>query len=128
MLKLDIVLLTLRVVFGGMLLFAHGLPKLLSWSDKAETFADPLGVGPAVSLGLAVFAEVFCAAGVMLGVMTRWAAIPCAFTMVVAATVVHAADPWGKKELPLLFLTVFVCLIIAGGGRFALDSLRPKAT
>lgn len=127
MLKLDVVLLTLRVAFGGALLFAHGLPKLLAFSEKAATFADPIGVGPTASLALAVFAEVFCAAAVILGVMTRWAAIPCAFTMAVAALVVHAADPWNKKELPLLFLVSFACLILAGGGRFALDSLRPKA-
>ena len=128
MFRLDLVLLTLRVALGCMMLFGHGLPKLLSFSEKATTFPDPFGFGSMPSLALAVFAEVFCAAGVVLGVMTRWAAIPIAITMATAATIIHANDPWGKKELALVYLVGFLCLIVAGGGRFALDTLRPQST
>ena len=41
----------------------------------------------------------------------------------VAAFVQHAADPFGKKELPLLFLWPALTLIATGAGRFSLDHL-----
>lgn len=124
--KVDLILLALRLAFGGMMLFGHGLPKLLTFSEKAQTFSDPLGVGSQTSLILAIFAEVFCSAAVIFGVMTRYAAIPLVVTMAVAAGLVHADDPWQKKEAALSFLVPFACLILAGGGRFALDGLRNR--
>lgn len=126
--KVDLILLLLRLGFGGMLLFGHGLPKLLTYAEISQTFSDPLGVGPQASLCLTIFAEVFCSAAVIFGVLTRWAAIPVVITMAVAATLVHAEDPWQNKEVALCFLTPFACLIIAGGGRFALDGLRRQST
>lgn len=126
--KVDLILLLLRLAFGGMLLFGHGLPKLLTFSEKVPTFSDPLGVGSQASLILAIFAEVFCAAAVIFGVMTRYAAIPVVITMLVAVALVHADDPWQKKEAALCFLFPFICFVITGGGRFALDGLRRQST
>ena len=48
----QISLLVLRLYFGGMMLFAHGWPKLMSFSQKAAVFPDPLGVGSELSLVL----------------------------------------------------------------------------
>jgi putative oxidoreductase len=121
-LKVDLILLLLRLAFGGMLLFSHGLPKLLTFSERSQTFADPLGVGSTLSLVLAIFAEVFCSAGVILGVLTRWASVPVIITMLTLVFIVHAEDPWQKKELALCYLVPFLCLFIAGGGRFAVDN------
>jgi putative oxidoreductase len=115
-------LLMMRVAAGGMLLFGHGWAKLIGFAERSATFPDPLGIGsPAVSLGLAVFAEVACAAAVVVGLATRLAAIPVVFTMLVAAFVVHAGDPWSRKELALLYALPFATLIFTGAGRFAAD-------
>ena len=38
-------LLLLRASFGLLLALRHGLPKLLTFSEKAATFPDPLHVG-----------------------------------------------------------------------------------
>ena len=54
-------LLTLRMAVGGMML-THGWPKLGRLLQTPDQFANPLGLGPELSLGLAVFAEVICAA------------------------------------------------------------------
>jgi putative oxidoreductase len=74
-------------------------------------------------LGLVLFAEVGCSLLIMLGFKTRWATIPLVITMLVAAFYAHAADPFGKKELSLLFFTLFLSILISGGGRFSLDGL-----
>jgi putative oxidoreductase len=104
-------------------MLTHGLPNLLEFNEKSQVFPDPLGVGSVVSLLLTVFAEFFCAVLVILGLGTRFAALTLAITMAVAAFVIHGEDPFGKKELALLYLGAYVALIVMGGGRIALDAV-----
>lgn len=117
----DLGLLALRVGAGGMLLYGHGWRKLTHFSELATSFSDPLHVGSGLSLAMAVFAEVFCAAAVALGLLTRYAAAPIVFMLVVAGFVVHAGDPWARRELAFVYLVPFVAIVLLGGGRFALD-------
>ncbi len=116
-------LFALRVGAGLMMLVAHGWPKLAGFAVYAERFPDPIGVGPVTSLVLAILAEVVCAVLVVVGLGTRFAAVPLVITMLVAGLVVHAPDPWAKKELALLYATVFATLVLAGGGRWSLDAV-----
>lgn len=119
----DLGLLILRVSSGGTMLLGHGMGKLTTFSERAASFPDPIGIGSTASLSLAVFGEVVCALLVALGLGTRLAAVPAAITMLVAAFVIHGADPFAKKELALLYAAPFVTLILTGGGRFSLDHL-----
>lgn len=116
----DFGLLFLRIMVGSFMLFGHGWGKLISYSERADQFSDPLHLGPATSLAAAIFAEVFCSLFVILGFGTRLAAIPLVFTMFVAVLFVHADDPWGKKEFALLYAIPFITLILTGGGRFVI--------
>lgn len=125
-------LLILRVGIGGMMLIGHGWGKLTTYSENLHTWGDPIGLGPEVSLTLMVFAEAFCAFAIVLGVLTRWAAIPLVFGMGVAAFVAHGADPFfmsgGRaKEPALLYLVPFLTLVFTGAGRYSIDSMIAKA-
>ena len=93
-------LLAARVVFG-LLLMSHGIAKLQNFEALSATFPDPLGVGSRVSLVLAVFGEVVCAAGCVAGLFYRLALIPMVFTMCVAFFAVHGGDPFAARELAL---------------------------
>lgn len=116
-------LLLLRVAASAMML-THGIPKIgRFFAEGPIKFADPFGLGPEISLGLAIFAEVACAILVLVGFKTRLATIPVIFTMLVAAFYAHADDPFGKKEPALLFLTLFLSVLLMGPGKYALDSL-----
>lgn len=117
-------LLVIRLGFGGVMLWAHGLPKLQEFGDRVGGF-DPIGLGGPVSLSLAIFAELICSALVMLGLVTRLATVPLIVTMLVAVFVAHADDPWNKKELAVMYLTAFTALLIAGPGTFSLDRFVP---
>jgi putative oxidoreductase len=124
--KSDLGLLLLRVGFGGIMLLAHGLGKLFSFSEKAETWADPIGLGPQLSLSLAIGAEVFCALAIVVGLFTRLATIPLMITMLVAGVVAHSADPWKVKELAFIYLIGFAAIALLGPGRLSLDAIRGK--
>lgn len=116
-------LLILRLGFGGTLVLQHGLPKLLGFSNMMHSFPDPIGIGSTITLAVAVFAEFLCSILVVLGIFTRWAAIPLVLLMAIAFAVVHGSDPFHKKELALLYLTAFSSILVAGPGRFSCDSI-----
>ncbi len=113
-------LLFLRLSFSGMML-THGIPKLINLIQGDIAFGDPIGLGPTVSLILAVIGEAICPILIILGIKTRIAAIPTIITMVIAAFVVHGSDPLGTKELALLYLFGFVTIALLGSGRFSLN-------
>ena len=113
-------LLILRLGFGAYML-THGIPKLMGFSEMASKFPDPIGLGSQLSLSLAIAAEVGCSLLLILGLFTRLACIPLAFTMIIACLVVHSADPWKAKELATVYLTVYVALAFLGAGKYSLD-------
>ena len=99
---LDGALLFLRLFIGGMML-SHGWAKLASFSTLSATFPDPLGVGSTLSLLLILFAEVGCSCLLIFGLMTRLAALPLMFGMLMAFFVIHGADPFAVGRSRQLF-------------------------
>lgn len=125
--KTDLGLLILRLFLGGVMLYSHGWGKMMKlFGDDPIKFADPIGIGMEASLWLTVFAEVVCAFLIAIGLTTRWATIPLIITMLVAVFVIHADDPFGKKEFALLYMVPLITLLLSGAGRFSLDSLFNK--
>ncbi len=116
----NIGLALLRILPAAMML-SHGIPKLQKLIAGNFDFGDPLGIGAAPSLFLAVIGEVICPILLIIGFKTKWAAIPAAITMAVAAFIVHGADPFGKQEKALLYLTFFVVIALVGPGKFSID-------
>lgn len=124
--KINLVLLILRMAVGFFML-THGMGKLQSLfgSDPIQ-FHDPLGVGATASLALTVFAEVFCSILLIIGFGTRLVAIPLLFTMIVAISVIHINDGFGKQELPLLYSAIYITIANLGAGKYSLDYLLLK--
>lgn len=123
--------LLIRVVVGAVFLLEGSLK-----------FLDPdgLGVGRFAKIGipfpsfLAPFDGVFeiaCGAALVLGLLTRWAAIPMIVNMMVAITTTKVPmllrDGFLKAahEARLDFTMLLACifLLLAGGGALSLDSL-----
>lgn len=111
-----------RVGFAAMLI-THGWAKLRNFDQLAAGgFPDPIGLGSAVAVSLAIFAELVCSAAVLLGFLQRIALIPMIVTMAVAFVVIHNCSI-SEGETALLYLIVFVTLYITGPGRISLDHL-----
>ena len=118
--SVDVALFLLRVG-AGLAMLTHGWPKLINFSDRMNSFGDPFHIGSPASLALAVFAEFFCSILLIIGYYTRFPVIPLIITMATVIFLVHWPDPFGKKELPLLFLLSFLAIFFAGPGRYSLD-------
>ena len=110
----------LRIVLGSTMLFAHGLPKFFAFERLLTRFPDPLGIGVMPSVILVIFAECICSICLILGFATRLVLIPLIITMSVAFFIVHADDPFHKKEMAFLFLNGYVALFFLGTGAYGL--------
>lgn len=115
-------LLILRVAAGAFLM-THGLAKIMDFAALSQTFLDPIGLGPQLSLILIVFAEFFCSILLILGLLTRLALIPMIIGMIVAAFFTFPQFSFEGSEKALLYLVVFVSLMFTGAGAYSLDRL-----
>ncbi len=122
----SLALLTARVGIS-VLMLTHGIPKLMMlFSGSPIQFPSVFGMSPELSLGLTVFAEVFCSILIVAGLATRLATVPLLITMLVAATIIHAADPFAAKELALMYLLAYIVLLFAGSGKYSIDFLLSR--
>jgi putative oxidoreductase len=119
----DLGLLVLRLFAGLALALAHGINKL----PPSERFVGRVaGFGfpaPEVFAWLSGFAEFGCGILVAIGLLTRPAATIIVGNMVVVVLFAHAGDPFGRRELPLLFGFVFLMFVLVGAGRYSVDAL-----
>lgn len=119
----DLGQLVLRVSAGGTMFWQHGWPKLMSFAERTDSFADPFGLGSTFSLILIVFAEVVCAALVVLGLWTRAALIPLIIGMAVIVFMVKGDADFKEKELAMIYMCAFITLLLTGSGRFAVGRI-----
>src|SRR5690554_311793 len=118
--QVDLGILVARVGVS-VLMFTHGIPKIGRLFQDEVTFLDFMGLGPEVSLTLAILAEVLCSILVLLGLATRFAVIPLIITMLIALIMVHGSDPFPIQEKLLLYILIYVVLMITGSGRYSMD-------
>ena len=118
----DAGLLVLRVFMGLALALGHGLGKLPP-SARFLAGVEEMGFPLPVLFGWAAALSEF-AGGILiaLGLLTRPAAFFVAVTMAVAAFVREAGNPFGDRELALLYGAVAVMLLLAGAGRYSADA------
>ena len=129
--RADMGLLILRVWIGATLFLRHGWEKRPGqWQHFVTSFPDPVGIGPYASFVIAFAGDFLCALLLIVGVGTRWVALFCFANIFVAWTLVHHFRFFGKDpgsdhgELIVLYLGALLAIVIAGGGRATIDSLR----
>lgn len=118
-------ILILRLGLGTMVAF-HGYTKLMKFSSLSQTFSDPFHIGHTASLSLVIFAEFFCGALVVLGLLTRFACIPLVIAMFVALYFSHHMQIFAEGEKAALYLTGFITLLFVGPGKVSVDRLIGK--
>jgi putative oxidoreductase len=119
----DVGLLILRLMAGFALAFAHGINKMPpseGFIGAVDALGFPFPAFFAWAAGVAEFAGGLCLA---VGLLTRPSALLIAFTMAVAFFLQHAGDPFGDKEKAFLFGGIALFYLLAGAGRFSVDSI-----
>lgn len=122
----DLGLLIFRLFIGLAMAFAHGMGKVPPPDmlvDGVAAMGFPL---PVVFAWAAALSELIGGLLLAAGLFTRPAALSLGFTMAIAAFMAHAADPFDKKEMSLLYLAACVLLFFQGAGRFSLDRIIRK--
>jgi len=121
--NLDVLFLIVRVAIAALML-VHGLPKLeMLLTERPLEFVNFLGMGPALSLALTVFAEVVCSIFILFGLGTRLAVIPLIVTMLVAVFYIHWKDAFIQQEMGLHYLLAYGILLVCGSGKYSADNL-----
>ncbi|MCP8686440.1 DoxX family protein [Marinobacterium sedimentorum] len=119
-------------ITAGLLLMPHGAQKLFGWfggyglDATGQFFATSLGMEPGFLFALlAGLVEFVGGLALVLGLLTRPAALAIATLMGVALTV-HAANGFfwtsGGVEYPLMWGLIAIAVFLRGGERFSLDS------
>jgi putative oxidoreductase len=118
-------MLVLRIGVG-VLMMHYGYDKLVHFAAKRADFMNFMGIGQTMSLALVIFAEFFCSLFLIIGLFTRFAAIPLIITMCVALFKVHKGDVFGNGETVALFLTGYIVLLLCGPGKVSVDGMIGK--
>jgi putative oxidoreductase len=122
----NIAVLALRLTFGLLLLLIHGMDKITHFSKYEYTFLNFLQIGHRWSLVLCIFAEVFCAGLVVLGLFTRFAALVLVINFSVASFIALKGQSLEVHQVAICYLTAFFALLLTGPGRFSVDGAMGK--
>ena len=122
--SVDFGLLLLRLHVGLAMLCLHGWTKAMKFDQMMGSFPSPFPWLPSpAAFSLVIFAELFCSLLLILGFLTRFAALVLLINMSVAFLMAHGAKVSGpgSGEMALLYLGMYAVLLVAGAGRFSLD-------
>ncbi|MBS1946407.1 MAG: DoxX family protein [Bacteroidetes bacterium] len=122
----NIAALVLRAAFGALLLLNHGVPKLKKFGEIQRTFFDPFHIGHLWSLMLVLFAEIVCSALLVLGLLSRLAALVIVIQMSVLVFIFHKGQPIAESELAVIYLAAFFTCLLIGPGRYSVDAAMGK--
>jgi putative oxidoreductase len=130
--------LTIIRTILGIVFFAHGAQKLLGWfggsglKETMRTIHDFLGL-PTLLAFAAVATEFFGGLGLIVGLLSRIAAVGIGVTMLAAIVMVHGRyglfmDWFGARknhgyEYHLLAIALAVVLVARGAGALSLDRI-----
>ncbi len=119
-------------VITGLLLIPHGAQKLFGWfgghglAGTGQFFESTLGMSPGVLwAGLAGGVEFLGGIALVLGLLTRPAALGVVVLMAVAMTVhIPQGFFWsdGGYEYPLMWGVLALAIVLRGGGAWSLDA------
>jgi putative oxidoreductase len=125
----DVAALLLRLGAGAGFVFVYGFPKITGGPEmwtKIGLAMSNFGITflPVFWGFMAALSEFGGGILLILGLFTRTTSFFMAFTMLVA-TVQHLSklDPWNRVLHPIELLSVFLAIIILGGGKYSLDNL-----
>lgn len=120
--------IALMRIVTGVVFFAHGYQKIfVQGVSSFAGFLSQIGMpAPNLLAPLVAAIELLGGLALILGLFTRWVAVPLAIVMLVAGVAVHWKQGFflpNGYEYTLVLLAANVSLFLAGAGELALDNL-----
>ena len=126
----EVGILALRLFLGFTLIYGT-VDNVLS-AERMLEFRDFLAANgfpsPLASAYLSAYAQFVCGFLILLGLLTRWAAIVMAINFIVALVMVHVGLPFGENISPLAMLFSSLLFVLYGGGPMSVDSRLENRT
>ncbi len=117
----NLAMLFFRVAVASELLIAHGLKKIGIGVVIAETVPNPLGLPEVLNQAFAIGANIGMPLFIVLGLLTRIAALPILAITLTGYFVVHFNDPILVKDIPFMYSVSFLLIAVTGAGKYSLD-------
>ncbi len=124
--QVDLGLFFLRLTGSLLLLWVHGVPKIIHFSEELTRIEDPFGLGAHFSLVMAIFAEVVCPILIIVGFATRLACLPIIGVLLVAMLFVHPDWSIAEGQFGWLLLILFTTLALTGAGRWRIGGREAR--
>lgn len=125
--KLEWIALLLARITVAWIFAESGWGKINNIGPVIEYFTSLNLPAPAFQANLVAYTELIAGALIIIGLATRYAAVPLIITMIVAVAKVTAPDATGLSDYfgasEFLYIVILVWLIFAGAGCASLDYL-----
>ena len=118
----DISLLYLRLFIGGVVLL-HNIGKLQTYNEIINGYPALLFDSPTLTFAVFSIIEVAFAMMIMCGLWVRFASFLMALGMFLSIFVVVPTAGMTAGTLQFIYMGIYIFFVIAGGGRYAMDSL-----
>jgi putative oxidoreductase len=119
--RVDAALLYLRLFIGGVVLL-HNIGKMQTYNEIIEGFPALIFDSPTVTFAVFTIVEVAFAMMIMCGLWVRFASFLMALGMFLSIFVVVPTSGMTAGTLQFIYMGIYIFFVIAGGGRYALDS------
>jgi putative oxidoreductase len=128
--QIDAALLVLRLFLGIVLIYGtqdnvFNHERMLEFRDFVAAHRFP---APLFSAYLSAYAQFICGILIVLGLMTRAAALVMVMNFVMALGMVHWGLPFTANISPLAMLFNSLCLVISGAGAHSGDGYIERRT
>ena len=116
--------LALRLFLGFTLIY--GTQDNVLHAERLLEFRDFLAANgfpsPLASAYLSAYAQFVCGILILVGLLTRWAALVMVVNFIVALGMVHVGLPFGQNISPLAMLFCSLFFLFHGAGRYGVDA------
>lgn len=119
--RADFALLYLRLFIGGVVLL-HNIGKLQTYNEIIDGYPALLFDSPTLTFAVFSILEVAFAMLIMCGLWVRFSSFLMALGMFLSIFVVVPTAGMTAGALQFVYMGIYIFFVIAGGGRYALDS------
>ncbi len=124
----DLAFLLLRLLTGAFLV--HGVWDNIESAARMQEFIGFLRANgfayPDIMAPLSVWAQLLCGLAFLLGALTRWAGLVCAFNFAVACAMVHWNQDLRGWWPAAVLVVIGLLMATHGAGRFSVDELLSR--